>query len=104
MVRPVRHAKNYAYTQPGIAFRIHPSRTDRFPGALGTVVNKVIRTKSDILQELRRRQLEDEAIDSAYLWLSDAYPGFYFGFIGPDESGWLQYGWIPDGQPQHGCE
>jgi hypothetical protein len=68
------------------------------------VVNKVIRTKSDILQELRRRQLEDEAIDSAYLWLSDAYPGFYFGFIGPDESGWLQYGWIPDGQPQHGCE
>jgi hypothetical protein len=76
---------------------------DRFPGALGTVVNKVIRTKSDIFQELRRRQLEGEAIDSAYLWLSDAYPGYYFGFICPDDDGWLQYGWIPDGQPQHGC-
>ncbi|MBE0657137.1 MAG: hypothetical protein IH602_05575, partial [Bryobacteraceae bacterium] len=59
MTRPVRHARNYAYTQPGVAFRIHPSRMDRFPGALGTVVNKVIRTKSDIFQELRRRDLED---------------------------------------------
>jgi hypothetical protein len=75
---------------------------DRFAGAMGTVLNKTVRHKSDTFQELLRRRAPDEAIDSAFLWLSDAFPGFYFGFIGPDHEGWLQYGWIPDGQPQHG--
>ncbi len=101
MARPVQHAKDYTYTLPGVAFRIHPSRMDRFAGAIGTVVNKTIRPKSDVFQELLRRQLEAEAIDQAYQWLSDVHPGFYFGLIGPDEAGWLQYGWIPEDQPQY---
>jgi len=102
MPHPVKHAPQY--TRPGVAFRIHPDRKDRFAGAIGTVLNKTVRPKSDVFQELLRRQPDDDAIDSAYCWLSDAFPGFYFGFIGPDEQGWLQYGWIPEGQPQYGCE
>jgi hypothetical protein len=102
LMQPVQHRT--PYTRPGVAFRIHPSRMDRFAGALGTVLNKTVRPKSDVFQELLRHHDRDDAIDSAFLWLSDAFPGFYFGFIGPDHEGWLQYGWIPDGQPQHGSE
>ena len=102
MPRPVHHIT--PYTHPGVAFRLHPGRNDRLAGAMGTVLNKTVRTKSDIFHDLLRRKLEDEALDSAYRWLSDAFPGFYFGFIGPNDEGWLQYGWIPDDQPQHGCE
>jgi len=101
MPRPVQHAK--IYTAPGVAFRIHPARTDRMAGAMGTVLNKTVRAKSDVFQELLRRRRED-AIDSDYVWLSDLHPGFYFGYIGPDQQGWLQYGWIPEGQPQYGSE
>ena len=102
MPRPVQHAKHYAI--PGVAFRIHPARADRFAGAMGTVLNKTMRAKSDVFQELLRRGPEGVAVDRAYTWLSDAHPGHYFGFIGPDQEGWLQYGWIPEGQPQYGGE
>ena len=102
MPRPVQHAKELA--QPGVAFRIHSSRMDRFAGAIGTVLNKTVRAKSDVFQDMLRRDQKDEAIDAAYLWLSDAHPGCYFGLIGTTEGGWLEYGWIPDGQPQYGSE
>ena len=100
--RPVEHTKDLSI--PGVAFTIAPSRMDRFPGAMGTVLNHTNRPKSEVFQYLLGCGKVNEAIDSAYLWLSDAYPGFYFGFIGPNESGRLQYGWIIEGQLQYGSE
>jgi hypothetical protein len=99
MPRPVQHAK--AYTQPGVAFRIHPARQDRFAGAIGTVLNKINRIQSEKFMHLMRESRPGEAVDFAYTALSDAYPGFYFGCIGPDEEGWIEYGWLPDGVAQY---
>jgi hypothetical protein len=102
MPRPVQHVT--PYTRPGVVFRIHPDRKDRFAGAIGTVLNQNGQIQVGRLPGVAPSPPARRCNRLSYCWLSDAFPGFYFGFIGPDNEGWLQYGWIPVGQPQYGCE
>lgn len=64
--------------------------------SFGTLVNRYTRTDYGVFQRIREDSVP-KAIDAAYQILSRRFPGYYFGYIGRDESRqWWQYGWIAD--------
>lgn len=97
-MRSIKQNKNY--TAPGVAFEAHPNcRAEMVVGAMGTVMNKLQRNRAEKLYVIREFN-PDKAEEFAYNSLSEQFPGFFFGLIGKNSNGYLEYGWIPEGASQ----